>query len=109
VSAATPSRRAARGLIRLYQLTLSGLLGRQCRYLPTCAAYADEAIARHGVWAGGWMGAARICRCHPWGGSGYDPPPLGTPPGASWARPWAYGMWRQEPAAARADDGKSAP
>jgi len=90
------ARRAARGVIRGYQLTLSGLLGRQCRYLPTCSAYADEAIARHGVWAGAWMGAARICRCRPWGGSGYDPPPLETPRGAWWAKPWAYGVWRQE-------------
>ena len=63
-------RRLARGAIRLYQLTLSSLLGRQCRYLPTCSDYADEAICRHGLWAGGWMGAARICRCHPLGGSG---------------------------------------
>ena len=77
-------RRAAHALIRFYQLTLSSLIGRQCRYLPTCSAYADEAIARHGLWAGAWMGAARICRCHPWGGAGFDPPP-GTfrpaPPG----------------------------
>jgi putative membrane protein insertion efficiency factor len=87
-------RRAAHALIRLYQLTLSGLIGRQCRYLPSCSAYVDEAIQHHGLWAGGWMGAARICRCHPWGGSGYDPPPAGTPPGAGWARPWRYGRWR---------------
>ncbi len=88
------ARGAARGLIRGYQLTFSGLIGRQCRYLPTCSAYADEAIARHGVWAGAWMGAARICRCHPLGASGYDPPPQRPPPGASWVRPWAYGDWR---------------
>jgi putative membrane protein insertion efficiency factor len=88
------ARRAARALIRVYQLTLSGLLGRQCRYLPTCSAYADEAIARHGAWAGSWMGAARICRCHPLGGSGFDPPPGTPPPGAVWWRPWSYGAWR---------------
>jgi putative membrane protein insertion efficiency factor len=88
------ARRTARGLIRLYQLTLSGLLGRQCRYLPTCSAYADEAIARYGVWAGGWLGVARICRCHPLGGSGFDPPPNAPPPGASWLQPWTYGVWR---------------
>lgn len=86
-------RSAAHGLIRFYQLTLSSLLGRQCRYLPTCSHYTDEAIARHGVWAGGWMGAARFCRCHPWGGAGYDPPPVERPPGAWW-RPWQYGRWR---------------
>jgi putative membrane protein insertion efficiency factor len=87
-------RRAARGLIRFYQLTLSSLMGRQCRYLPTCSDYADEAIARHGVWAGGWMGFARVCRCRPGGGSGYDPPPATPPDGASWAQPWRYGRWR---------------
>jgi uncharacterized protein len=88
------ARRAARAAIRFYQLTLSGLLGRQCRYLPTCSAYAAEAIDRHGVWAGAWMGAARICRCHPLGGSGYDPPPATPPLGAAWTRPWSYGRWR---------------
>jgi putative membrane protein insertion efficiency factor len=45
-------RRAAHALIRFYQLTLSSLIGRQCRYLPSCSAYADEAILRHGLWAG---------------------------------------------------------
>jgi uncharacterized protein len=87
-------RRAAHVLIRFYQLTLSGLIGRRCRYLPTCSAYADEAIQRHGLWAGSWMGLARICRCHPWGASGYDPPPVRLGSGASWARPWRYGVWR---------------
>ena len=87
-------RRAAHVLIRLYQLTLSSVLGGQCRYLPSCSAYADEAIRRHGLWAGSWMGAARLCRCHPWGGSGYDPPPEAPSAGASWVRPWRYGRWR---------------
>ena len=85
-------RRAAHALIRFYQLTLSSLLGRECRYLPTCSAYTDEAIQRHGLWAGSWMGLARVCRCHPWGGSGYDPPPPRLPLRASWARPWRYGV-----------------
>jgi hypothetical protein len=59
VSALVPApRRAAHALIRFYQLTLSSLIGRQCRYLPTCSAYADEAIRRHGLWAGSWMGLA---------------------------------------------------
>ena len=86
-------RRAARGLIRFYQLTLSALLGRQCRYEPSCSHYAAEAIGRHGLWAGGWMGAARFCRCNPWGGQGYDPPPSERADGAWW-RPWGYGRWR---------------
>jgi putative membrane protein insertion efficiency factor len=87
-------RRMAHGLIRLYQLTLSSLIGRQCRYLPTCSHYADEAITRHGLWAGGWMGFARICRCHPWGASGYDPPPEEAAEGARWFAPWRYADWR---------------
>jgi putative membrane protein insertion efficiency factor len=92
VSAA--ARRAARGALRIYQLSFSAVLGRECRYLPTCSAYADEAIARHGVWPGLWMASARLCRCHPLGGSGYDPPPVAPPQGASWAQPWRYGVWR---------------
>jgi uncharacterized protein len=88
-------RRAAHGAIRFYQLTLSSVFGRSCRYLPTCSDYADEAIGRHGLWAGGWMGLARVCRCHPYGGSGCDPPPAEPPAGASWLRPWRYGVWRR--------------
>jgi putative membrane protein insertion efficiency factor len=87
-------RQAARLLIRFYQLTFSALLGGRCRYLPTCSAYADEAIRGHGLWAGGWMATARICRCRPWGGAGYDPPLQTTPAGASWLTPWRYGRWR---------------
>jgi uncharacterized protein len=87
-------RRGAHFLIRFYQLTLAAFLGRQCRYLPTCSQYMDEAITRHGLWAGGWMGVARLCRCHPWGGHGFDPVPIDTPARAHWWRPWAYGRWR---------------
>jgi putative membrane protein insertion efficiency factor len=87
-------RRAAHGAIPFYQMTFSALIGRQCRYLPSCSDYADEAIARHGLWAGGWMGFARVCRCHPYGGAGYDPPPERAPAGASWLTPWRYGRWR---------------
>jgi len=61
--------------IRVYQLTLSPLLGRQCRYLPTCSVYATEALERFGVRRGVWLALKRIGRCHPWGGSGYDPVP----------------------------------
>lgn len=88
------ARGSAHAAIRAYQLTLSGVAGRQCRYLPTCSAYADEAIARHGVWAGSWMGLARICRCHPLGGAGFDPVPGRLPDRASGTRPWRYGAWR---------------
>ena len=90
-------KRAARGLIRAYQLTLSGLMGRQCRYLPTCSAYMDEAIDRHGLWAGGWLGLSRLCRCHPWGDDGFDPVPPQSAPGADALHPWRYGHWRKKP------------
>jgi len=59
--------------IRLYRWLISPLLGSNCRYQPSCSAYALEAIERHGAWCGGWMSLRRICRCHPWGGDGYDP------------------------------------
>lgn len=80
-------------LIRTYQLTLSSLLGRACRYAPTCSSYTSEAIARFGLWAGGWIGLARILRCRPGGGSGYDPVPEHLPADARWDRPWRYGRW----------------
>ena len=84
----------AHGLIRAYQLSLSALIGRRCRYLPTCSAYADEAVLEHGLWRGGWVGLARICRCHPWGGDGFDPVPRRLPAESAWYRPWRYGRWR---------------
>ncbi len=66
------------GLIQLYRYTFSLLLGPRCRYQPTCSAYAIDAIAAHGAWRGGWLAVKRIGRCHPWGGSGFDPvPPAG--------------------------------
>jgi putative membrane protein insertion efficiency factor len=68
-------RAALLGLIRLYQLTLSPWLGRQCRYEPTCSNYAAEAVTRHGARRGVWLALKRIGRCHPWGRSGYDPVP----------------------------------
>jgi putative membrane protein insertion efficiency factor len=85
---------AARGVIRAYQLTLSSLFGRHCRHLPTCSAYADEAVAAYGVWAGGWIALARICRCNPWGTSGLDLVPAELPARAQWYAPWRYGRWR---------------
>jgi putative membrane protein insertion efficiency factor len=68
-------RAALLGLIRLYQLTLSPWLGRQCRFEPTCSNYAAEAVTRHGARRGVWLAMKRIGRCHPWGQSGYDPVP----------------------------------
>ena len=67
--------RAAVGLIRLYQVLLSPLLGRNCRYAPTCSVYAAEAIRSFGALRGGLMGLARVARCHPWARGGIDPVP----------------------------------
>jgi len=63
------------GIIRFYSFAISPLLGANCRFEPTCSAYAAEAIRRHGGFRGGWLALRRIARCHPWGGSGYDPVP----------------------------------
>lgn len=68
-----------RGALRAYKLTLSPLIGRQCRFLPTCSEYAAQALILHGPVRGSWLAAGRLCRCHPWGKSGFDPVP--TPRG----------------------------
>lgn len=61
--------------IRFYQLFISPVLPPACRFTPTCSAYAVEAIMTHGLLRGGWLAVKRLSRCHPWGGSGYDPVP----------------------------------
>ena len=66
-------------LIRLYQLSLSALIGRHCRHMPSCSAYAIEAIRAHGAWAGFWLSFFRVGRCHPWGTHGFDPVPARVP------------------------------
>jgi putative membrane protein insertion efficiency factor len=76
------------GLIRLYRLTLSSILGRGCRYLPTCSEFTEGAILRFGLWPGGWMGLARIASCNPWGGSGFDPVPEHLSHRYRWWLPW---------------------
>lgn len=87
-------RRFGRALIWLYRHTLSPLVGYNCRHLPTCSVYGDEAIERFGLWAGGWMTLARLLRCNPFGTSGIDNVPLAAPQGAHWYLPWRYGRWR---------------
>ncbi|MGA9560032.1 MAG: membrane protein insertion efficiency factor YidD [Pseudolabrys sp.] len=87
-------RLAGRGLVGLYRVTLSPLIGPRCRHLPTCSDYADEAIGRFGLWAGGWMALARVMRCQPWGTSGLDFVPDELPEHAHWFLPWRYGRWR---------------
>jgi putative membrane protein insertion efficiency factor len=65
-------RLAGRGLVKAYRYTFSPLVGFHCRHLPTCSDYADQAIDRYGLWAGGWMTLARLLRCQPWGTAGLD-------------------------------------
>ena len=62
-------------LIKVYQWTLSPLIGRSCRYTPTCSNYGLEAIEKHGPFKGSWLTLKRVLACNPWGGSGYDPVP----------------------------------
>ena len=62
-------------IVRFYQVTISPLLGANCRYMPTCSAYSIEAIQVHGPITGLWLAIKRIGSCHPWGGSGIDPVP----------------------------------
>ncbi len=71
----TPVGGIAIGLIRIYQWVISPLFPKSCRFAPSCSEYAAEAIRRHGMLSGGWLGLRRILRCHPWGGDGYDPVP----------------------------------
>ena len=63
------------GLVWIYRNAISPLVGANCRYQPTCSAYAEEALRSYGAFTGGWLALKRIGRCHPWGGSGYDPVP----------------------------------
>lgn len=65
--------------VRAYRLIFSPWVGHNCRYQPTCSAYALDALKTHGGIKGGWLALRRILRCNPWGGTGYDPVP-GTDP-----------------------------
>ena len=67
--------KAALLFVRAYKITLSPLFAGSCRYTPGCADYMSESIAHFGFFRGGWIGAKRLCRCHPFGGHGYDPVP----------------------------------
>lgn len=63
------------GLVRCYRYFISPLLGRSCRFYPSCSEYADEALQRHGAWRGTWLALRRVSRCHPWHPGGFDPVP----------------------------------
>ena len=62
-------------LLRGYQRFVSPLFPPSCRFYPTCSEYAAEVLISHGPWRGSALTVRRLCRCHPWGGAGYDPPP----------------------------------
>lgn len=62
------------GMVRVYQWTLSPLVGRHCRFQPTCSRYFIEAVRKYGAIRGAWRGVLRICRCNPFFPGGYDPP-----------------------------------
>ena len=62
-------------LVAAYRYALSPMLGRSCRFHPSCSEYAQEALERHGALRGVWLALRRIGRCHPWHRGGYDPVP----------------------------------
>ena len=62
-------------LIKIYQFLISPIIGKNCRFNPTCSNYALEALKKHGLIVGIYYSVIRISKCHPWGGSGYDPVP----------------------------------
>ena len=75
VTRASPLRELVVLLLRVYQLTLSPLLGPVCRFAPSCSSYAVTAVRRYGVLHGAWLTARRLARCHPWNDGGWDPVP----------------------------------
>ena len=62
-------------IVKAYQVVVSPFLGANCRYNPTCSAYALEALKKFGIIKGGLLSLKRVAKCHPWGGSGHDPVP----------------------------------
>jgi len=71
----TPMARVLAGAVRAYELTLRPVIGANCRFYPSCSAYAREALICHGAGRGSLLAAHRIARCHPWHPGGYDPVP----------------------------------
>ena len=84
--------------VRAYRLVASPLVGQSCRFQPTCSAYALEALERHGALKGAALAAARIARCHPWGGSGIDnvPQTAQDPAGPAGAVPGTDGTQQRK-------------
>ena len=79
--------------IHAYRYSLSMLIGRRCRHLPTCSEYAIAAIDLNGPWRGFWLALSRFSRCRPGGTSGFDPAP-DIRAEHHLLRPWRYGRWR---------------
>ena len=71
----TPATRLLRGAVHGYRYLISPLFPPSCRFAPTCSEYTLQALAKHGAVKGTWLAIRRIRRCHPWGGSGYNPVP----------------------------------
>ena len=69
--------RLIKGALRVYKLTLSPFIGRQCRFMPSCSEYAAQVLVEHGPARGSWLAFKRVCRCRPMAAWGYDPPPPG--------------------------------
>lgn len=77
--------------IRLYKFLISPLLGCRCRFYPSCSVYTREALERHGVAKGLWLGGLRLLRCHPWSECGFsDPVPESFKWGFDWSRAFRY-------------------
>jgi putative membrane protein insertion efficiency factor len=87
----TPGRLFGMAFIRFYQLTFSSLVGSSCRHMPTCSEYGYEAVARHGLWSGGWLTLSRVIRCGPGGTWGPDPVPELLDGSHPWYSPWS--LW----------------
>lgn len=75
---------SVRGALRLYKLTLSPFIGRQCRFEPSCSEYAAQALISHGPLKGSWLTLGRLCRCRPGAAWGYDPVPALVPNPRRW-------------------------
>lgn len=90
-------------VIRLYQVTLSTIMGKSCRFYPSCSHYATDAIRQYGALRGGWMGLRRIIRCNPWNQGGYDPVPDDLPqPTGLWGGLWGK-FFSQKPSICATD------
>lgn len=75
MSASKALTRFLLALIRVYQMTLSKMIGPVCRFEPSCSRYAAACLRAHGPWRGSLLSARRLCKCHPFHAGGFDPPP----------------------------------